>query len=240
MMLLGWWIFLYAFIVFPHQYVVLNVQLYNVCLRWALPAAEHLAPRGPGTCGLDQRVRMAVVLSALLRGAVIYSVGSQFLDRAVMAGNYYSGSLYDVPLIGTGRVDGGGSYIGARMGHAKPRVQLGPPMEEGCSSTRHAGFALVAGARRVDGAARQIACCRRVYFRLFAVLVAMLVLGGFVFLRQYFQDQALIALLQESRRGYESQKRLQSQLVQKEKLASLGNLVAGAAARNQPPARPPS
>ena len=50
-----------------------------------------------------------------------------------------------------------------------------------------------------------------------------------MFLRQYFQDQALMALLQESRRGYESQKRLQSQLVQKEKLASLGNLVAGAA-----------
>ena len=49
------------------------------------------------------------------------------------------------------------------------------------------------------------------------------------FLRQYFQDQALMALLQESRRGYESQKRLQTQLVQKEKLASLGNLVAGAA-----------
>jgi two-component system NtrC family sensor kinase len=57
----------------------------------------------------------------------------------------------------------------------------------------------------------------------------MLVLGGFVFLRQYFQDQALMAVLQESRRGYDSQKRLQSQLVQKEKLASLGNLVAGAA-----------
>ena len=57
----------------------------------------------------------------------------------------------------------------------------------------------------------------------------MLVLGGFVFLRQYVQDQALMALLQESRRGYESQKRLQSELVQKEKLASLGNLVAGAA-----------
>jgi two-component system NtrC family sensor kinase len=36
-------------------------------------------------------------------------------------------------------------------------------------------------------------------------------------------------LLQDSRLGYESQRRLQSQLVQKEKLASLGALVAGAA-----------
>jgi two-component system NtrC family sensor kinase len=38
-----------------------------------------------------------------------------------------------------------------------------------------------------------------------------------------------MCLLRDSRRGYESQKRLQSQLVQKEKLASLGTLVAGAA-----------
>jgi two-component system NtrC family sensor kinase len=66
-------------------------------------------------------------------------------------------------------------------------------------------------------------------FRVFTVLGAMLLLGSFVFLRQYFQDQALMALLEESRRGYENQARLQSQLVQKEKLASLGNLVAGAA-----------
>jgi two-component system NtrC family sensor kinase len=61
------------------------------------------------------------------------------------------------------------------------------------------------------------------------VLVAMLLLGAFVFLRQYVQDQSLMAVLQESRRGYENQKRLQTELVQKEKLATLGNLVAGAA-----------
>jgi two-component system NtrC family sensor kinase len=57
----------------------------------------------------------------------------------------------------------------------------------------------------------------------------MLVLGAFVFLRQYMQDQTLMRLLKESRSGYENQERLQSHLVQKEKLASLGHLVAGAA-----------
>jgi len=66
-------------------------------------------------------------------------------------------------------------------------------------------------------------------FRIFTVLAAMLLLGAFVFLRQYIQDQTLISLLRESRRAYDSQKQLQNQLVQKEKLASLGNLVAGAA-----------
>jgi len=66
-------------------------------------------------------------------------------------------------------------------------------------------------------------------FRIFAVLGGMLLLGSFVFLRQYLQDQTLMSLLGESRRAYESQMQLQNQLVQKEKLASLGNLIAGAA-----------
>jgi two-component system NtrC family sensor kinase len=66
-------------------------------------------------------------------------------------------------------------------------------------------------------------------FRLFTVLVAMLVLGSFMFLRQYLQDQTLIRLLDESQRSFENEQRLQSHLVQREKLASLGQLVAGAA-----------
>ena len=66
-------------------------------------------------------------------------------------------------------------------------------------------------------------------FRMYAVLTAMLLLGAFVFLRRYLQDQALIRVLQDSRQSYDREMRLQKQLVQKEKLASLGTLVAGAA-----------
>jgi two-component system NtrC family sensor kinase len=66
-------------------------------------------------------------------------------------------------------------------------------------------------------------------FRLFMVLAAMVVLGAFVFARQYLQDQTLIRLLENSRSSFENEQRLQSHLVQREKLASLGQLIAGAA-----------
>jgi signal transduction histidine kinase len=66
-------------------------------------------------------------------------------------------------------------------------------------------------------------------FRLLATMAATTVLGGFVFLKQILLDRQLIRLLDESRQSYENLQRLQSQLVQKEKLASLGQLVAGAA-----------
>jgi signal transduction histidine kinase len=57
----------------------------------------------------------------------------------------------------------------------------------------------------------------------------MLVMGVFVFIRQYIQDQSLIGLLRESQSTFENERHLQSHLVQREKLASLGQLIAGAA-----------
>jgi signal transduction histidine kinase len=66
-------------------------------------------------------------------------------------------------------------------------------------------------------------------FRLLVTLTATLVLGLFVFLKQILLDRQLITLLDQSRQGYENLQRLQTHLVQKEKLASLGQLVSGAA-----------
>jgi two-component system NtrC family sensor kinase len=66
-------------------------------------------------------------------------------------------------------------------------------------------------------------------FRILVTLAATLVLGLFIFLKQFLLDRKLIGLLDESRQSYQNLRRLQTQLVQKEKLASLGQLVAGAA-----------
>ena len=66
-------------------------------------------------------------------------------------------------------------------------------------------------------------------FRLLVTLAAMLVLGLFVFLRQLLMDRELVRLLDASRSSLENMKRLQTELVQREKLASLAQLVSGAA-----------
>ena len=56
-----------------------------------------------------------------------------------------------------------------------------------------------------------------------------MVMGGMVFIRQHLLDRELIRLLRASEDSFENLKRLQAQLVQSEKLASLGQLVGGAA-----------
>jgi len=229
LMLMGWWIFLYAFIVFPHQYVVLNVDKYNIYY-------DRLY-------GLENGLLVAVLMLAtstssggwrrfylhFLAIGVLYGIESQLLDGAAANNTYYSGSRYDIPFIGT-VVWLAALALSAREWDLPSHRSSLHPLWWKKVVPRLAMLALLSlpilGVWTVllDKSAVPSRA-----FRVFTVLAAMLVLGSFVFLRQYFQDQALMTLLKESRLGYESHKRLQNQLVQKEKLASLGNLIAGAA-----------
>ncbi len=228
LMLLGWWVFLYAFVVFPYQYVARSAGAYN---------STYDLLYGIGNALLLLVLVLAVWTSAggwrrlyshLLGAFGLYAIESQFVDRAVANHSYYSGSLYDVPIIAAAAWMAAAS-LSARDWELKS-VPFNLNRRWRKLVPRVAMLALlslpVLGAWTVmfDKSAATVRT-----FRIFSVLAAMLILGLFVFLRQYLQDQALVALLQESRRGYDSQKRLQNQLVQKEKLATLGNLVAGAA-----------
>ena len=99
-MLLGWWIFLYAFIVFPHEYVVIDVNVYDAYYDhlYLLQNALFLAvlTLAAWTTSGDGAASISISLWAFF-----YAVGSQLLDRAVASGVYYSGSLYDLPLFVT-------------------------------------------------------------------------------------------------------------------------------------------
>ena len=228
LMLFGWWVFLYAFIVFPHQYVTHDFENYNhyydglYAVENALLVAVLALAVFTGSGGWRR------LYSHLLFPSVLYAINSQLLDRAAADKTYYSGSIYDVPLIATVAWITAASLSAREWKLETVKYNLHPGWKKLVG--RLAMLAIlslpVLGLWTVledtsSPASRS--------FRVFAVLGAMLLLGTFVFLRQYLQDQALMALLKESRRAYESQKELQRQLVQKEKLASLGNLVAGAA-----------
>jgi len=67
------------------------------------------------------------------------------------------------------------------------------------------------------------------HFRLLVSLSAILLLGALVYVKQHLLTRQLAVLLERSEDSLENYKRLQKQLVQSEKLASLGQLVAGAA-----------
>jgi signal transduction histidine kinase len=228
LLLLGWWSFLYAFIVFPHQYVVLDVKLcdYYYDLVYELENGLLLVVLGLATFTSSGGWRR--VYLNLFAGTFFYGIGSQLLDAAVSNHTYFSGSWYDVPFIASL------AWLAATVLSARDwdlcteEFRLDPRWKK--LIPRLAMLATlslpVLGLWTVfyDHSVPRI----RV-FRICAVLAAMVLLGAFLFLRQYIQDRALMKVLADSRESYARQKRLQNQLVQKEKLASLGTLVAGAA-----------
>lgn len=228
LMLMGWWIFLYAFVVFPYQYVTLNVHIYNVYYDALFLAENVLLVAVLALAALTCSGTWRRLYTHLLAAQVVYTVGSQFLDRAIISGRYYSGSLYDLPFIAPL------AWIAATALTARgwdlPAVEfrLDPRWKKLIPQLAMLAILSlpVLGIWTLLFDKSDIPS--RV-FRITAVLCAMLVLGAFVFLRQYSQDHALMTLLGESRRAYEGQKQLQNQLVQQEKLASLGSLIAGAA-----------
>jgi signal transduction histidine kinase len=163
-----------------------------------------------------------------LGASILYGVNSQLLDRATADSTYYSGSMYDVPLIGTVAWITAAAISSREWDLKSVEFKFHPRWKS--LVPRLATLAILSlPVLGLWTLWRDHSPSPSRGFRLFAVLGAMLLLGCFVFLRQYLQDQTLMSLLGESRRAYESQAQLQNQLVQKEKLASLGKLIAGAA-----------
>ena len=228
LLLLGWWSFLYAFIVFPHQYVVLNVQLCDDYYNLLYELENGLLLVMLGLAALTSSGGWRRLYVNFFAATLMYGIESQWLDQAVANNTYYSGGLYDVPFIAAVAWMCATLLSAREWNLSTSEFQLDPRWKK--LVPRLAMFAIlslpVLGLWTVFLDRSPVPS--RV-FRILAVLVAMVVLGAFVFLRQYIQDQALMRLLDDSRRSYDTQKRLQSQMVQKEKLESLGNLVAGAA-----------
>jgi signal transduction histidine kinase len=228
LMLLGWWVFLYAFLVFPHQYVVLNANRYSVYydrlfgLENALLLAT-LAFAAFTSLGGWRRLYLHYLAAAFL-----YAINSQFLNRAAAGNILDSGSPNDIPVIGTVAWVAAASLSAREWDLRTALPPMQPPWRKILSRLAMLAILSLPALGLWEVFFDQSPAPSRL-FRLFTVLAAMLLLGAFVFLRHYVQDQALIGALRESRQSYDSQMRLQKQLMQREKLASLGTLVAGAA-----------
>jgi signal transduction histidine kinase len=236
LMLVVWWVFLYAFVVFPSQYVSFNVAEYdqNFGPLYMVESGVLVVVLGIAARGASAAWKM--VYLNLMAASALYALDSQAVNLGLANGAYYTGSLYDVPLMAAvswmlaTALNARASQLEAAPPEAKNESRDKDKDKWGTMALRLAMLAILSlpalglWAFRWD---HSPALART--FRLFTILAAMLVLGAFVFMRQYLQDQALIHLLEDSRRTFENEQRLQSHLVQREKLASLGQLVAGAA-----------
>jgi signal transduction histidine kinase len=160
--------------------------------------------------------------------SLLYSSSSYVANWALERHTYYSGSLYDLPLIASmaWMTLPGLLAVGMPEEEAKPAGSL-PRGVWVARLGMLAVFSLPVFAW-FSAFGNSIPPSVRT-FRLVLTLIAMTLMGGLVFLKQHFLDIEFIRLLRASQHSVEELQLLQNQLVQSEKLASLGQLLGGAA-----------
>ena len=227
-LLMVWWGYLYILIVIPWQYVVADVAPYNSNLNM-LYLIEKLAFLGTLLMAWrGSRGGWKTFYASLFGGSLTYAASSHIANWAISHHVYYSGSLYDIPLaVSMAWI----TVIGLWTRERKPQAGVRS------TSTAHgvwlarlgmiAAFSLplFAAWALLDSSVP----ARIRTFRVVLTLAAALLMGVMVFVRQRLLDRELLRLLTHSRESIANLKRLQVQITESEKLASIGQLVGGAA-----------
>ena len=227
-LLFVWWFYLYVLIVMPWQYVMPDIANYNRNLN-NLYAAEKLAfLLGLLACWLTGKGQWRKLYAWLLWMSALYSAGSAVANWAIARKTYYSGSFYDIPLVAS---MAGLSWIGLSIKVEKPDQEAaGTSTAYGVWVARSGMIAVFSLALFAAWAISDADVPSRIsLFRLALTFLAAFCMGVMVLVRQRMLDRELVRLLERSRDNFDNLKRLQAQILQSEKLASIGQLVGGAA-----------
>ena len=237
-LLLTWWTFLYIFSVLPWLYASPSPAQYNFNYNLVTNIQNTIIVIELGVYWLRTRGAWRAVYGNLFGAATLYMLISLVLDVASDNGHYYTGSLYDLPMISSFLWFALAGVIAYLL-----RDKLDVPSENyfGSETDSETAEGSVWASRLAMAAVISLPVFA-IYtlryghessavrdFRLMTTLVAAVPLALLVFLRAHLADRDRSLLLAKSEQSIENLKRLQAQLVQSEKLVSLGQLAAGAA-----------
>jgi signal transduction histidine kinase len=232
-LLITWWTFLYVFVVLPWMYATPTLEVYNTNYNTLTYLQQFLITVGFAVCWLRSRGAWRTIYLNLFAPTVLYMIVSLATNIAIARNAYYTGSWYDLPMMTAFFWYGLAGLIAFRK-----RNELDAPIDgnhdqvvrDSVWATRFAMAAVLSlplfalYALRVE---QDTAAVRE--FRLTVTLIAALPLVLIVFLRIHLADADRARLLARSESSIENLQRLQAQMVQSEKLVSLGQLAAGAA-----------
>jgi signal transduction histidine kinase len=236
-LLFVWWSYLYVFAVLPWMYATPFVAQYDHNYDVLANIQNMVIVAGWATLWLNSGGAWRVVYANLFGGSALYLLSSLTINVAIASHRYYTGSLYDLPLISNFLWLG---LAGAIAYHNQDKLDA--PSENfydaDSDSTRDDNVwpARLAMAAVISLPVFAIYTLRFSHddpavrdFRLMATLLASVPLALLIFLRTHLADRDRSRLLAKSEQSIENLKRLQAQIVQSEKLVSLGQLAAGAA-----------
>ena len=98
-LLLTWWLYLYLFIVIPWQYVSPDEATYGNSFDLLYACEQIVLVIAAGLIWKRSRGTWQNIYGRFVKAALLYSVGSIIAGVAIDFHRYYTGSLFDVPLV---------------------------------------------------------------------------------------------------------------------------------------------
>ncbi|HTC48065.1 MAG TPA: histidine kinase dimerization/phospho-acceptor domain-containing protein [Candidatus Aquilonibacter sp.] len=226
-LMMVWWMYLYVFAVMAWQYVVPDIPAYNNDLNLLYLIEKIAFLIALFVCWLNSRGRWKLFYANLFGASLTYACSSYVANWAIGRKVYYSGSLYDIPLVASMAWI---TLIGLRSKEESPASARSGSTSHGVWLARVGMIAVFSLPLLAAWALLEPAIPPRIRsFRLVLTLGAALFMGIVIFVRQRLLDRELLRLLTQSRESFANLKRLQAQITESEKLASIGQLVGGAA-----------
>lgn len=215
-LLLTWWLFLYLFVVIPWQYVHPVESVYGRSFDLLYVCEELVLVAGLWMVWRRSRGAWRKIYFEFFAASLLYCVSSLMASEAIDLHLYYTGSLFDVPLVAS-------MAWFARIGFMAREVEGDVSPEE--FSTRGYGIwkarlamlavfvtPLMMAWAQFGGDVPQPV---RTY-RLWLTVGIMAVMGALVFVKQHLLDQELLSLLRMSRHNLDEMCRLKDELENKE------------------------
>ena len=237
-LLLTWWTYVYVFFVLPWVYASPSVAQYNHNYNLITNIQNTVIVIGLIVFWLQSRGAWKTVYVNLLGASTLYLVIALLIDVGTDTGEYFTGSLYDIPLISSFfwfALTGWIAYLNSEKLDAIPSEDFSDSNDDSAKSVnRWPGRLSMAAVISLPVLALYSLYINHSEsnvrdFRLVTTIAAALPLAVLIFVRNHFAEADRARLLLQSEQALENLKRLQAQLVQTEKLVSLGQLAAGAA-----------
>jgi signal transduction histidine kinase len=238
-LILCWWMYLYVFVVIPWQYVVKDNKNYIHAFSVISLFENFVFIAGAALLSKQATGQWRRTYAHLAAAKSIYVVRYLAVELMVGRSAYWRGSLYDLPLLISFLWIGTAGIVAYRNRGEEATFASAPASEP---PANHSSAEETIWASRLARAALLSLpligfWCLEIskapmavhQFRVLVTLGAILPLGILAFLRHDLVDRERLRLLRASQESIDNLKRLQTQFVQSEKLASIGQLVGGAA-----------
>jgi diguanylate cyclase (GGDEF)-like protein len=215
-LLLTWWLYLYLFIVIPWQYVSPNEAVYGRSFDFLYALEQLVLIVGISLVWKRSNGPWRSIFAHLFKAAVLYSLGSILASVAIDYHQYYTGSLYDIPLVAAMAWFAAVGFM-ARGTLPDQPTQHTRSHEHSMWTARLAMMAVFSTPLMVAWAEFGGAAPPRVRsYRLLLTAAVMVFMGTLVILKQHWMDRELLHLLRLSRQNLDETCKLKDELENKE------------------------